>query len=392
MKIKTISIAFLAVFQLIIFSCHTNNEELESKKIIGLEKHEDYVIYEDSLYYSSFPSVVETKEGKFLLSFRRAPNRKLLGEQGYTHVDNNSYLVSMESEDGKNWTKPNVFYAHDFGGSQDPCLITLESGKMICASYGWSQLRSGETVNEPISQSGDFIFQGGYYVTSDDNGVSWSEAKYPPAINSERRHDQFGNKLPAYNRGSMYQGKNGDVYWIAATGTSNGQSENNLLISTDEGETWVQKGVVAKSDSITFNEASVYETPKGDIIGFIRTANYGDTAVIARSVDGGETFDWEPMGFKGHPFQATRLPDDKVLLVYGYRHEPYGIRAKILNSECTDFATAEEIIIREDGGTTDIGYPWAVILNDDQVLISYYYNKDDGVRFIGGSIMNLIKE
>ena len=41
-----------------------------------------------------------------------------------------------------------------------------------------------------------------------------------------------------------------------------------------------------------------------------------------------------------------RLPDNRVLLTYGYRHEPCGVRARILNAECTDFATAPEIIIR----------------------------------------------
>jgi hypothetical protein len=95
------------------------------------------------------------------------------------------------------------------------------------------------------------------------------------------------------------------------------------------------------------------------------------------------------MGFKGHPLQATRLPDQRVLLVYGYRHKPYGIRARILNAECTDYATAPEIVLRTDGGTTDIGYPWSVVLDDRRVLVVYYFNLANGPRHIAGTVLEI---
>ena len=79
-------------------------------------------------------------------------------------------------------------------------------------------------------------------------------------------------------------------------------------------------------------------------------------------------------GFKGHPLQAMRLPDNRVLLTYGYRHEPCGVRARILNAECTDFATAPEIIIRDDADDGDVGYTWAVQLDEKRVLVVYYIN------------------
>ncbi|RYD88128.1 MAG: exo-alpha-sialidase, partial [Sphingobacteriales bacterium] len=75
--------------------------------------------------------------------------------------------------------------------------------------------------------------------------------------------------------------------------------------------------------------------------------------------------------------------------VYGYRHKPFGIRARILNAECTDFKTAPEIILREDGGNGDIGYPWSVQLDKKRVLVVYYYNLDNNTRHIAGSILEL---
>ncbi len=47
---------------------------------------------------------------------------------------------------------------------------------------------------------------------------------------------------------------------------------------------------------------------------------------------------------------------------------------RILNPECTDFATAEEIILREDGGNSDIGYTWPVLMDGNRVLVTYYFN------------------
>jgi hypothetical protein len=81
-----------------------------------------------------------------------------------------------------------------------------------------------------------------------------------------------------------------------------------------------------------------------------------------------------------------------VLLTYGYRHKPYGIRTRILNPECTDFKTAPEIILRADGGSTDIGYPWSVQLDENKALVVYYFNVGEGIRRIAGTILEITHE
>ena len=70
------------------------------------------------------------------------------------------------------------------------------------------------------------------------------------------------------------------------------------------------------------------------------------------------------------------------MLVYGYRHKPFGIRARVLDAECTNAATAKEIVLRDDGGNGDLGYPWATMVSPDRVLVTYYFNKADGMRHI----------
>lgn len=361
-----------------------------------VKKVKDMIIYQDNFFYSSFPSIVKTKNNNFLLSFRRAPERRAFGEKGTNHVDPNSYLVKLESKDGQNWTKvPKLIYSYPFGGSQDPCLLTLKDGTILCASYGWSFLRDDglKNLRKQHFQSGDGTFLGGYIVRSTDNGKTWSDPIYPPSIGQEVNYDMYGNKVPVYNRGAMYESKTGRIFWVVAA-TDNAETKktsNYLMYSDDKGKTWKYMSVVAEDPKVSFNETSIYETPKGDLVAFLRTAGYDDQACIARSTDGGKTFEWQSMGFQGHPLQAIRLPDNRVFVVYGYRHQPYGIRAKILNAECTDFATAEEIVIREDGGGWDIGYPWAVMLNKHQILVTYYFNINNGTRHIAGSLLELTK-
>lgn len=361
--------------------------------ISGVQKIKDVMIYEDPQFYSSFPSVVKRPNGELLLAFRRAPDRKVFGESYTNHVDPNSYLVSLRSIDGENWTKqPELIYAHPFGGSQDPCLLQLRDGTLLCTSYAWTFVRPDGMANlkKPYFLAGGAVFLGGYLVRSNDGGKHWSDAIYPLHIQPEININPMGNPVPAYNRGALYESKSGRIFWAVAATQAPGKTSVHLINSDNKGLTWNYSAPIAVDDKVSFNETSVYETPKGDILAFLRIAGYDDQACITRSTDGGKTFSkWESMGFQGHPLNALRLPDNRVLITYGYRHKPFGIRARILNEECTDFETAPEIILRDDGGSSDIGYTWPVQLDKKRVLVVYYFNTNNGTRSIQGTVLKV---
>lgn len=362
-----------------------------------LHKVQDTVLYDGPRFYSAFPSVVRRPDGEILVAFRRAPDRKSLGEKTNNHVDPNSYLVAMRSRDGaKTWSPtPELLYAHPLGGSQDPCLLQLTDGDLLCLSYLWTFVRPDGIPNlkPPVFQNypGSF-FSGGYIVRSSDGGASWKGPFSPLAIPQEKYLSPFGDPLPAYNRGASIEGRDGRLFWAVAANhqISPRRTSVHLLTSSDRGQTWTYSAPIAEDAKASFNETSMYETPKGDLLAFLRTEDIGDQACIARSTDGGRTFQpWQPMGFKGHPLHALRLPDNRVLLTYGYRHKPYGIRARVLNAECTDFATAPEMVLRDDGGTTDLGYPWSAMIDDNRVIVVYYFNRENGRRHIAASILEL---
>jgi hypothetical protein len=375
------------------WGCRENGTDNSSDKILKIHKIKDIVIYEDARFYSSFPSVIKRPDGELLVAFRRAPDKRLLGEKHNQHIDPNSYLYMVRSSDAENWTEePELIYAYPFGGSQDPCLLQLQDGTLLCASYSWASVNpeAVENLKKPITVQDGAVFLGGYLVKSTDGGKSWQGPIYPSCVPTEIRLNIFGDCLPVYNRGALYEGKNGKIYWAVAANTALEKPTSvHLMVSEDKGLNWQYYSEIASDNEVSFNETSVYETPEGDIVAFLRTAGMDDQACIARSTDGGKSFKWKSMGFRGHPLNALRLPDNRVLLTYGYRHHPFGIHAKILNAECTDYASAEEFVLRDDGGNHDIGYTWPVLLDNNKVLVTYYFNIENGIRHIAGTILEI---
>lgn len=363
---------------------------------LKLKKVKDFVIYKDPNYYSAFPSLAMRDDGEILCAFRRAPDRKHLWNQpAYTHVDPNSYLVMVRSRDnGETWTtNPELIFAHPMGGSQDPCMALLKDGSIICTSYAWALLppEVGKLKN-PITHSG-FGFLGGYVLRSDDGGSSWKGPFVPIHVPADLTYDVLGNPCPAFNRGQMIQRKDGKIYWAVCANKQGHHPRGasvHLLTSSDRGETWQYVCAIAQDDKVQFNETSLFETAKGDIIAFMRTDGFDGKLAYAHSTDGGKTFgQWQDGVIFGHPFQATRLKDGRVFLIYGYRKAPFGIRAKLLNPDCTDIVEAPELVIRDDGGGYDLGYPWSIQLPDGKILAAYYINIGEGTRHIAGSVIEV---
>ena len=399
MKIRTI---FIIVAIALIDIVEVSSQNISSTSI---RKIKDIIIYNDSLFYSAFPSVVKRPDGEILVAFRRAPDRRLFGQQGISHTDPNSYMVMVRSRDGETWTKePELIFAHPFGGSQDPCLLQLKDGTLICTSYTWGLIRpdADSILNRKLTlvqgkaaYSPAFTFMGGYLVRSDNGGKTWQGPIYPPSVPSDVQVNVWGKPLPAYNRGALCEGKNGSIYWAVAAIDSDSPSKTSvyLMTSNDKGLGWNYSSPIAIDEKISFNETSIYETPKGDLIAFLRTANMPEEySCIARSTDGGKSFQWKSLGFYGYPLHALKLPDNRILLTYGYRHKPFGIRARILNPECTDFALAPEFVVRDDGGNGDLGYSWSEMLDHNRVLVVYYFNHNNRNRYISGTILEIDKK
>lgn len=361
-----------------------------------MKKVADIIIFEDEKFYCAFPTVICKHDGELVVAFRIAPDRRFSGATVISHADPDSCLVLVRSRDcGANWSEPELIFRHPLGGCQDPCLALLNDGAILCTSYAWYLLEQDEKLKHPaMIRYGNFASLGGFILRSNDGGKTWLDPTKMPPLPESAIVDAFAHPCPALNRGTIVENDDGTLLWsaISLDSVEPNRTSIRLLASSDKGVTWEQRSIIAEAPdgAVNFNETSLYQTADGDLVAFIRSFGLHGHLVTARSKDGGNSFEhWEDAGFRGHPFHPLRLPDGRVLLTYGYRHEPYGIRARILEPECRNPAKAKEIIVREDGGNADIGYPWSTLMPDGHILVVYYFNDADGPRYIAGTILQI---
>jgi hypothetical protein len=95
----------------------------------------------------------------------------------------------------------------------------------------------------------------------------------------------------------------------------------------------------------------------------------------------------EPDTGEGNPPSLVRLVDGRLCLVYGVRARPYGIRARFSDDRGRTWGPA--VTLRDDGGSTDIGYVRSVVRPDGKVVAVYYYSDNTGpTRYIGATILD----
>lgn len=105
---------------------------------------------------------------------------------------------------------------------------------------------------------------------------------------------------------------------------------------------------------------------------------------IYESDDGARTWrflsrvtDW------GAPGDIVEMMDGRLVCVYGYRLAPSGIRTRV--SEDGGRSWGQEFILRDDGGSWDLGYPRVIEVAPGRLLTTYYMNtRNDPIQMNGG--------
>jgi hypothetical protein len=83
-----------------------------------------------------------------------------------------------------------------------------------------------------------------------------------------------------------------------------------------------------------------------------------------------------------------RLADGRLCLTYGYRAKPFAMQA-LLSSDAGKTWSAP-VVLRQDGGGRDIGYPRSVQRPDGKIVTIYYFwdEKTGPERYIAATIWN----
>jgi len=379
-----------------------------------MKKILDKILYKDSHFYASFPSAVNLANNEIILMFRRARDfRWLLDDDDeltkelrelVDHIDSRSHLVTIKLDQNLNLISNEKILSIDpEAADQDASLLLLKSGSLMLSSFAWYPLpsrlakslrQSGVAIRGHFEDSGCyFILWGGYTRYSKDFGKNWSDHQYLPPM--PQASDIIPGKRKSCGgptRGQAVEMGNDILLPVYNYLTSHTSGSCHLYISTDQGKSWTYRSMIAfdPEQNIHFNEPSLLHCKGDKIIAFMRTFNADDHLYTATSHDRGVSWEkWQKRKeIVGHPIHPLRLKDGRVFISYGYRHEPYGIRARLMDKNANDFI-GEELIIREDGASADLGYPWATQLNNGDILVVYYFTEHDGIRHISSSLISL---
>jgi hypothetical protein len=129
------------------------------------------------------------------------------------------------------------------------------------------------------------------------------------------------------------------------------------------------------------------ELPDGRLLCSVRFQRAARDVIwtdIYRSDDGGLSWAWLSRATDwGAPGDLVVMADGRVVCVYGYRVAPSGIRARV--SADGGATWGDELVLRDDGGSWDLGYPRAIEIAPGRILAHYYMNlADDPVQMNGG--------
>lgn len=324
------------------------------------------VISPQANYYHGWPTLTRTEKGELIVvwSGRRE-----------AHVCPFGTVEMMQSRDeGETWTFPRTIHDGPID-DRDAGILETANGILIVTTFtslaylpqveeggakamdpAW--LATHRRITDEETREGEL---GCWCFRSSDGGLSFS-GRIDTIVNSPHGPCQLAD-------GSiLYVGKE---LWTE-------EKRIGAVVSENDGETWEWLAEIPTRDGdtvINYHELHAIQCANGKIVAQIRNhneTNKGET-LQTESNDGGKTWSVpHSIGVWGLPSHLIRLKDDRLLMTYGHRRDPFGNQARISADEGATWS--EPVILSGDGIGGDLGYPSTVEL-DDGSFVSVWYEK-----------------
>ncbi len=295
------------------------------------------------------------------------------------HVDPFGRTVMYVSTNGgTSWSNPKIIN-DTIMDDRDAGIIYLGNGKMLVTffynapSSMYKQYENGasDAVQDILDDWKELPIEeqntgGSFVLLSNDYGKTWGE---PIRVPITAPH---GPQLLS----------NGKLLYLGNPHFANGDSstgyENVIQAweSADGGLTWTQAGRVPCNRPAY--EAHVEEMPDGTLLAAIRvdTGN-GHSTYLSRSSNGGKTWSMAAAtGWDGFPAHLLTHSSGAVIVTYGVRNAPCGVRARV--SYDNGKTWSREIILNDDSPSADCGYPCSTELPDGSIVTVYYQPRNAG--------------
>ena len=320
------------------------------------------VIYqsEEKLGYCGWPTVAKIYDDKLISvwSLRQ------------THQDPYGKVVGAISEDnGVTWGEP--FTIIDTVLDDRDAGVIFWNNKVIVSTVSVSKhiyLNSGN--QEWIDYTN---------AITDEQEAEALGCKYVigELVNGELTFGEI-KKAPAFTPHGMIKLANGDLGYVGYDGydRETGITKTKITFySSADGETWSKVSEVFGANEFLvdkLNEPNAIVLKNGKMIVAVRSES---GIYIAESTDGGVTFSNKRALLSAAistPPHLMQMTDGTLVLSYGYRSEPYNIRAIV--SKDNGESWSNEIELTSGGVDWDFGYP-ATIERGNGELLTVYYQK-----------------
>ena len=314
----------------------------------------------DTIDFRRFPSAAEVvicrDRGYFPVLASVGGNDVLaVVRAGAGHVGVTGRLEAIRSPDGgRTWEAP-VVIVDSGADDRNPALGVAPDGTVVLAyhaqgSYGEDGRWAPELRRVQMR-----------VTRSRDGGRSWEDDR-PLGVEGMEKHSAYG-RIVTLSCGTMLL----PLYGADIRSTSGSGDCAYVLRSDDGGRSWNRPSLIADA----YNETALVLTSDGVLVAAMRTADRQGLVSVCRSTDGGYTWDapMEVTEGREHPADLTLLSNDWILMVYGVRHDPFGVQARA--SKDVGRTWSRPLIVCDDLGDSDLGYPSTVRLGER--LVTAYY-------------------
>ncbi len=307
--------------------------------------------------FGYFPVIVQREDGEIIAVLRG----------GAAHMGKKGNLKCIRSSDGGiSWSEPASVVDSEWD-DRNPA-VGLGPRNLIVVAYHENQKYYDDSTyaaDDPSKHAYARI------VRSPDNGETW----FNPG--GDTRVD-FGTLMYASPFGRILNEPDGTMLMPIYGGAgllkpgadpAGKEAGSYLLRSDDYGFTWGQPTLIAGG----MNETNLLFLPNEEYLAFMRSEEKG-RIFVCRSNDRGFTWS-EPIPVTDaseHPPDPVLLGGGAILLIFGRRHQPYGIEGILSFDNGKTWDTEHRIIITDDLTTWDIGYPSSVRTADGTIITMYY--------------------
>jgi hypothetical protein len=368
-----------------------------------IPESETVVVRRSSHRYSSHPCIAVLADGNWVVAFCET-----IQAQPFLHPPSDPRHVNMlvrSADLGRTWDEPRAVPDYDWYGVETPGIAQLSTGEVLLNQwrFRWYPLELGRKLWaegaieafvcgpllepsahgwHPAKTEEDWArhpfpyvrADGGAFVhLSEDGGRTWPRST----------QIDIGSYRGAFSPKGVVELPDGELLLALGSHDYDPAAASFVVRSSDRGASWGPPVEVARRDDCIYSEPAALALRDGTVLVFSREENRGYLHV-SESRDGGRSWA-EPtaLPYWGYPAHALELADGRVLVIYGRRVAPFGIRAAL--SDDGGRTWGEEIVIRDDFRNDNLGYPSVIEYAPGRLFTVYYGEDGDGVTCIQGT-------